>query len=461
MTLRLAFGAVLSCIAASAGFAQQPAPEPVLRARIEPARVVVGQPATLRIEVLAPNYMTAAPVMPDFQIRNAVTRPLDRSNFSERNGDTTLAGIRFEFAIFPQESGSYSIAGQPVTVSYAYNPPTTRQATLALPAIDFDAFFPDAAAALDPFISAQRLAIEQIVQRPDGELKVGDAVTRQITTTADGTLAMLLPPARTARPQGLAAYPAQPVLQDQPDSQTGGLTAMRTDSVTYMLERPGDYTLPAVEVDWWNVTEQKIERAHADPVTLHVLDNPGMRSTMADGAGTDARWHSLVDLLVGRWPRIVVLLLALCGLAWMAPRALRFLRDMHRRRRQAYLDSEAWSFAQLRRAARGGEAGAFYVALLAWLRRFAPAAPGHTINALKKVANDPDLDREIGLLECRLYGNASQSASWSPGGLMRSITAARRSLMRTTTGHQQAIIPADINPSTTPRPARVNRPVAR
>jgi len=35
-----------------------------------------------------------------------------------------------------------------------------------------------------------------------------------------------------------------------------------------MLERPGDYLLPAIDVRWWDDAAQKVELAHLDGVTL-------------------------------------------------------------------------------------------------------------------------------------------------------------------------------------------------
>ena len=48
-----AFAAVAPC---SAWAQQTTAPEPILNVTLDPLRVVVGQPTTLRIDVLAPNY---------------------------------------------------------------------------------------------------------------------------------------------------------------------------------------------------------------------------------------------------------------------------------------------------------------------------------------------------------------------------------------------------------------------
>ncbi|WP_461850546.1 hypothetical protein [Bradyrhizobium elkanii] len=104
---------------------------------LDPPCVVVRQAATLRIEVLAPNYMMAPPKLVDFQLRNALTRQLRSPNESEERDGLTYGGVRFEFAIHPQEPGSYAISGLTIVIKYAADPPATREATLTLPRIAF------------------------------------------------------------------------------------------------------------------------------------------------------------------------------------------------------------------------------------------------------------------------------------------------------------------------------------
>src|SRR6185437_3826143 len=266
--------AVLLSATCGAQADQTAAPEPVLRATLDPPRVVVGQKTTLRIDVLAPNYMTSPPELPDFQIRNAVTRPLQNVNLSEQHDGTTYAGVRFEFEIYPQEPGSYAVADQKVRIRYAADPPATREIELPLPRVAFEAFIPRAAAGLTPFLAANRLAIEQTVQRSSDHLKTGDAVTRTVLIKAEGVPAMLLPPQRFAAIDGLALYPAQPSLEDKSAGRSDALLSTRVDSATYMLQRPGDYSLPAIDVRWWNLGSGKIETAHLDAVTLQVAVNP-------------------------------------------------------------------------------------------------------------------------------------------------------------------------------------------
>lgn len=426
--------------------AQTTAPEPIVRVAIDPPRVVVGQSATLRVEVLVPNFMTRPPELPDFQVRNAVTRQLRSLNINDRRDDVSYAGVRFEFAIYPQEPGSYAVGGRKITVHYAAEPPATRDANLELPHIEFAAFIPDAAAGLRPFVAASKLTVEQTVQRSSDQLKTGDSVTRTVTINADETPAMLLPPQTFAAVDGLALYPAQPQLTDQRDGRTDALKSIRADSATYMLERPGDYLLPAIDVSWWNVSEQKVERTHLDAVPLQVTGTPGQP---ASGGAAIARWSwdRLIDVAADHWLLAIVVLVVLAGLAWIAPRAVTSIAARQRQRHEAYLRSEAWSFARFGNAVRGDRAAAAYFALLDWLQRFAPAAPEHSLGSLKAAARDSELDREIAAIERQLFAPDSGSDNWSPTQLLRQVSAARRRLRRQAARVATARpLPQQINP---------------
>ncbi|WP_456633035.1 BatD family protein [Bradyrhizobium sp. USDA 10063] len=438
----------LTATAPCAGWAQQAdGPEPIVQVTLDPPRVVVGQRTTLQIDVLAPNYMTAPPELPAFQVRNAVTRQLQSINRSEQRDGTTYAGVRFEFAIYPQEPGSYATADQTLTVRYAAEPPATREVTVALPRIAFDAFIPDAASDLNPFIAATKLTIEQAVQRSSDQLKAGDAVTRTVTIKAEGTPAMLLPPVTSAAIEGLALYPAQPSLQDKTDSRTDLLSSTRTDSATYMLEQPGDYLLPAIDIRWWNADEGRVEFAHLDAVPLQVVANPAAESAAVAGeAGARWNWGRLLDLVADHWALAVLALAALAGLGWIAPRAAQAVAARYRHCREAYLRSESFAFSRLRRAARRGDAKAAYFTLLDWLQRFEPVAPLHTVESLKSAARDPALDRQIGAIEQKLFAPCRDADAWSPHQWLRLLSATRRRLRRRAAHSARIRFPQQLNP---------------
>lgn len=443
-----------------AAAAQAPAPEPIVRASIDPPTVTVGQATTLHIDVLAPNYMTRPPVVPDIALANAVTRAAATINLSEQRDGLTFSGMRFELVIFPQEPGSYAVAGRRITLTYAADPPATREASVEVPRIAFEAVIPDAARSLDPFVAATRLVVTQEIRRSSDELKVGDAVTRTVTIEAEGTPAMLLPPTQFAEIDGLRLYPAQPELNDKSEARTGTLTATRVDQATYMLERTGDFTLPALEVAWWNVRDQAVVRSRIEPVVLLVAGDPA--SVASPGAPTaQPVWRKLMRFGFDHWQAVLVAVVALVALAWALPPVVQRISAVLHRRRDAYRRSEAFSFSRLRAAARRGDARRTYAALLDWLPRFAPIGPTHTIGALRQAARDPLLDHEIGLIERELFAPQPGVSERAPRLLATRISVVRRRLLRQQR-HVGApkVLPDELNPAVA-SPVPLRRPVAR
>ncbi len=455
MSLRLAI-VVLALMPLAAQAQQNAEPEPIVRSTIDPPRVMVGQPATLRLEVLAPNYMTSPPELPGFQLRNAATRQLQSVNINEQANGNEYAGVRFQFAIYPLEAGSYAIPDQKLTIKYAAEPPATREAVLPLPRIVFEAFIPDAATGLHPFLAASSLTIDQAIQRSSEQLKVGDAVTRIVTIKAEGTPAMLLPPTVFSAIDGLAVYPAQPSLQDKTTGRSDEMSASRVDSATYMLEQPGDYVLPAIDVRWWNASESKIESAHLDAVTLEVAANPAAQGTAGvSGDITRRSLDSLFNFVADRWLLSLITVAVLAFLARFAPRLARIVVLRYRQHREAWLRSETCFFDRLRHVVRRGDARATYFAMLDWLQRFKPAAPLHTVESFKTAARDPALDQEIDALQAKLFAPRREAADWSPRRLLQGVSAARRKLHRQSVQSERMhALPQQLNPVRNPAPSR-------
>jgi hypothetical protein len=433
------------------------APGPILRASIEPQSVIVGQKATVRIEIMAPNYMTSPPVMPDLQIHNAITRPPSARNLSEQHDGMTFAGIVFDIAIYPLEPGSYRIANRSVSVTYAADPPTTRNVILAMPELSFSASIPEQARQLDPFVSATTLSIRQDIQQSSQPLKSGGSVARVVTVQAEGTPAMLLKPTRLAPVQGTRLYLDQPRLDDKSDGRTAVLSATRTDRATYMIERAGDITLPAIEVAWWDVKRQAIATARVQPVTLHVADSPAAHQLNAGNAASALR--RAVLYLLDHWVLLLMAAIATAGAAWLLPSLAHVARATIRHRLAAYRASEAWAFKALRRTSRRGDAGDTYAAFLQWLRRFEPVAPQYTVSAFRAAAHDARLDREIVLIERRLYAASRPLSVWLPRVFVSRVAAARRRLRWTEASTARNVsLPPTINPGSgsghEPRPNR-------
>jgi hypothetical protein len=460
--MRSVLAAIVLLFAVAPAMPQTAAPQPVVRSTLKPAQVVVGQPTTLVVEVLAPNYMTKPPIMPDFQIRNAITRTGSTLNMSDRQGDVTYAGTRYEFLIYPQEAGLYAVPAQTITVTFADNPPHTRQAEVPVPATNFEAVIPNAARDLDPFVSATGLSLQQEIHPSSDSLKVGDAITRTVTIKAEGAPAMLLPPTTFAPVTGARIYRSQPRLNDQFDQRADVLTSTRTDSATYMLEAAGTVNLPALEIAWWNVKDQKIEHATAESRSFTVAGGPSPSRAASERSGLSAPRRFILFVLE-HWLAVLSAIVALAVLIWASPPVLRYLDRYLRHRREVYRQSETFAFRELRRIARRGDPRLTYRALLFWLSRFEPAAPARTVRALIAWAKDPALARETDALEHRLFATGSTADKWSGGRLIRAIESARH---RARLQHPDRAIAHSLPVNINPQPSiaglpQLSRPVAR
>lgn len=437
-------------------------PAPVAQVTIDRPRVVVGQRVTMSVVILAPNYLTAPPELPTFQLRNAVTRQLPSINTSEERDGMTYAGVRFEFAIYPQEPGDFVVPGQKARIRYAAEPPKTREIEIGLPSVSFESFVPAGAAALRPFVSADGLSVEQEVKQSSENLKTGDAVTRTVTIRAEGTLAMLLPPQTFAVVEGLRLYPAQPALEDKEDRRSSAVTSTRVDAATYMLQRPGDYSLPAIDIGWWNVGAGRVEQIHLAAVPLTVTADPAGEAVVDGRPATRWHWQTLIDAIANHWLLGALALMLLLALAWIAPAATRWLMATLRRRRAIYRDSEAWSFRKFRAATRQRKAAVVYSELLSWVCRFEPLAPAD-VDALTSAANDPALKRQIDALQRELFAAGDETTpGWSPRVLKRHVSSARKTLRRRSMHLEiKTALPRQINPVGSRIPEFSKRRVAR
>jgi len=326
-----------------------------------------------------------------------------------------------------------------------------------------EAFIPEPAQSLDPFVSSNAISFEQNVKRSSQELKVGDSITRTVTTKADGTPAMLLPPVTFAKIDGLALYPAQPSVQDNVDRRTGVLSGTRIDEATYILERAGDYTLPPIELAWWNARESKVERTRIDTVSVRVADNPALRAAVPNANATSWKGGDYIDAIRDHWLLTTTVLALLAVVAWFAPAAIRSVDQHIVRKRTAYLASEECSFAQVRAASRSGDPTKVYFALLQWLQRFEPLGSGRNLDTLKKAARDPGLDQELASLEARLFSPQTEDVAWTARKLIKRVKIVRNRLLNSASAQApRKALPDHLNPVVAP--PQINprwRPVAR
>jgi len=406
------------------------AQSPVIRAHLEPAKnVMVGQPVRLVVSVFVPNYFTGSPEFPEFEIDNAiVVLPQDRpENSNTQIGNATYFGITQTYTIYPQEAGDFHIPPAKLSVPYATAPPKSTTAEVALPALSFHAEVPAAARDLPYFLPTTKLTITQHWSRPMNDLRAGDTVERTITVTASKMQAMLIPPLALEQPDGIRIYNGEPRVSDQKTPRGDFIYGQRVETAKYFIEKPGNYTLPAVELKWWNLATRKLvtttlpaatftaaESTHAS-AELPPPPEPGSGSTPAH-IRKWGHWRTLLKPVI----EIALLCVVLAFLPWL----FRWLRLYIHKTWKTRKQSESACFRRFIRAARRNQAMQAYCNLLRWQTR---AFPDMSLeNTMIRCAGD-ETKREFVKLTTVLFSSDTRGQQmWSGDKLASKLRAFRR-----------------------------------
>jgi hypothetical protein len=282
------------------------AQEAMVRAHLETNTTVwVGQKVTVVVEVLAPGFFSSSPSfdLPDPQgvlLMPPMEHPIVSS---ETISNTSYTVQRYELTAFPMRAGEQSIPAIPVRFSFKRAPLDTNgpPATATITPMPFTVTEPPGAENLGQVISARDLKIEETWKPEPGKTNVpaGSAFTRTITFTAPDVPGMVFPPFPADQVGGLGIYAKQQLLDR---TERGSLHGGRRDVITYVCQRPGEFTIPAVRFIWFDLETKQLSTNDLPAQALNVIANPAlaMATNSAATGGVTSRstvWWWLVGLI--------------------------------------------------------------------------------------------------------------------------------------------------------------------
>ncbi|MGB1257670.1 MAG: BatD family protein [Thiolinea sp.] len=118
------------------------------------------------------------------------------------------------------------------------------------------------------WLPAKSLSVNAHWQVPPDQLKTGEPVTLTLAIIADGLLAEQLPELEVLPPKGVKAYSNQPEFVNNSDGDT--VVATRQDKWILIGTAPGEYKLPQIALNWWNLESGKLEQATVPPTQITV-----------------------------------------------------------------------------------------------------------------------------------------------------------------------------------------------
>ena len=274
------------------------------------------------------------------KLANAVIEKLgdDKNYNSQYQGENYIVTER-KYAIFPQKSEPMRI--EPLTLTAdvivasqpRYNGFFSRQNTRAQrvssEAITLDVQAKPTEAADNYWLPAEQVYLEEKWSADITKMKVGEPITRTLSLLIKGVTQGALPELYADNmPANVKAYPDQPTLKET--AKDDSMIAYREEKIALIPGLAGTYTLPAIEIPWWNTATKKMEVARiaeqtmtavagtsnsvaptqkvepATPAPIAIDNNPIVTTSSAD----ESLWFWLAIFFAGAWLATLIYLLS-------------------------------------------------------------------------------------------------------------------------------------------------------
>lgn len=289
------------------------------------ADAVVSQQINLYIEVATPRWFTGGTRIGSVEIDNVVV--LRREKFavnSTRVQDQQTWTVQlWTLTLYPQSAGDYIVPEITLEVSVADENAEPGKRQLTTKPISFSAAIPQPVSdklgsiAESSWIASTGLEVNESYDKASTELNVGDSLKRTIEIKSENVAAMMLPVWQFDSTEGLATYQDPGKIEDKVNR--GTYLASRTEVITYVVEEAGYYTLPQLELYWWDLTSQSLQH---EVLAERVISTVGSSaSPVIDGRKRQASLESLIEVDIPKvWVLVMMVLVALIGFWWLKNR---------------------------------------------------------------------------------------------------------------------------------------------
>ena len=382
----------------------------IARSSINPEQAWIGQRVILQIDILAPDAWAKIARFDNIELAGAYVLPLkgEGIRIQETVDGTSYSGQRYELSIYPQRSGTFELKMPPLQAevrSFGTDAQSRRE-NVSLPPVTFVSRVPPGAEGMRGLVSTTELKATQSWEPDISEIDVGNAISRTVSLEAAAISGMAFEPLQQEPIAGLAAYPAQASVDDR--QERGTIEGRRTESITYVAERAGSYELPAIRINWWNITTGTLEEIELEGLRLSVKPAPHGKLPGLSTQGT--RGWILATA-------VILLLVAL--FLFRVP-----FRNWWRRIVDARANSESGYFRSLQSSVRSGRTRPIMRDLMRWIDKLGRDSKPATLEAFARTYCDPAGQQILMQLQQSLVDNEAEFAHKQE--LMRALRNARR-----------------------------------
>lgn len=380
--------------------------------------------------------------LPDPALINASFKKIGENSFDKTIKGMTYRVFERTYAIFPQQIGELVIP--PVLFSAMQS--TGRQSMYRMQQSGspirklskqhkVTVKAPPASFRGETWLPAKSLKLVETWSRNPRELRVGESITRTITTNAQNLLDAQLPPVIFDSVAGFKLYPDQGSLKSIENVE--GVYSSRVDSTALIATREGELVLPAIRLRWWDTSSSRSRVAVIPETKLNIkpaLEEP--INIVAPRAVDHSKQKSSPPAVMIQetnlwWKISSAILLALWLLSLFFYFRLRGqLRSEHNPSSQTEKPektlNEKKAFRQLSKAARGTDLLATRSAAIFWANCYWPDQTINSLDDIKLLSDHASLGNAMSQLDAALYGNESSKKNWNGDSLIGVIKLIRQ-----------------------------------
>lgn len=407
-------------------------------ALISKLEVYPGEQLLLTVELSASSDVSNLNAS-SLEIQNADYELLNQENFSRVDNGIARQMVELKYIVFAKDTGTLKIPSLTFTGiqggSRSFFGQRGKQVVARTKPHDVTVIPKPAASG--SWFPASKVDINATWSGDISTLTVGTPITRTITITAQDQRAEAIPPISTASRTGsnFSSYKDQPQLTTE--KTRGGLRGVRIESEAIVPSIAGEFTLPAVTVDWFNTQTKEWQQSTLPAETLTAkgaAQLPSVKQPQFDTNQSPSQTQNAtasVQAIYNRawvWQIVSLLLLSLCVYQWF------FLGSKNRDNEKLTTESkktqsETQAWKQLKQSLSSGNPANVRQNLITW---YGEAFPNEALITLDEIAekiegdtDDSAIHRALGHLQVHLYGESKESVSGQLKDLENILTSYR------------------------------------
>lgn len=381
--------------------------------------VVVGEPLVVTITVYTSTWFTSPPEFGEIQVPEAMMVEYQQRSGAKTKtiGRKSYPAIEKKYVVYPFRVGENSLPSLSIATE---SPPEgdykAKKRIIKSPEQTFRVFPPPDGIAIENWLTAYDVQLTESWGKSLEGLKQGDVLERQISIRARGSLAALIPPLELVQGDFGNVY-SKPAVLDNVQNQTS-FTGTRTETWTYLMESAGSYSIPGLEVFWFDPGTGTRKSARINPREISIAANPDMDFLLSMQDSLSALLETGEEVYreafewkgLNWWQLTMVILSAILLIYGLFKLSLR-VSTLVKEKREVASQSEQNYLEILLKSGREGEPAAIMQALINWFDLHRVGRYGPEFAQFIGAAGDLELKRSFFQLERILYAGEDR-AGW-------------------------------------------------